>query len=187
MTLPWRLSLRSERLTSGPPGCCRPRHLCRGPAGGKQGPSRQVQQRPRPCLLPPWGPPCLDGPASRDQAHHPREGCSCLTDLKPPPTPDSPHARCHWCGGTFLRHSGSLGGRTERTQAMWRGTFEPGFATHCGMALGRFLSKSEPLLSCAYNTDNKGVPPMASAGGLSKLPHWSWAHTAGDATSRGLS
>lgn len=38
----------------------------------------------RPCLLPPQAPPCLDGPASRDQAHHPQKGCSCPTDLKPP-------------------------------------------------------------------------------------------------------
>lgn len=120
---------------------------------------------PRPCLLPPWGPPCLDGPASRDQAHHPRKGCSCPTGLKPPPHPRFTMCPLSLgpglirCGGTFLRQSGSLGGRAGRTQAMWRGTFEPGSATHCGVALGRFLSESEPLLSCAYDTIIKAPLP----------------------------
>ena len=65
--------------------------------------------------------------------------------------------------------------------------FEPGFATHCGVTLGRFLSKFEPRLPCAYVTDNEGAPPMASAGGLSEVPYGSREHTAGDVTSLSLS
>lgn len=45
-------------------------------------------------------------------------------------------------------------------QPVWRGTFEPGFATHCGVALGRFLRKSELQLPCCMTRIIKVAPPQ---------------------------